>query len=409
MENSAASETAVRELASGPVESAAGAASSPVPSPPSGSFLFGTAVRLVVAWVSVALFQVFGGTLVGSLSASVFTAFVFAWLLAVIFWAAFGVVHEAEELADLLGEPYGTLILTLSIVLIEVALIAAVMLGAKGAPTLGRDTMFAVLMIVLNGVVGVGLLIGGKRHFVQRYNLKGASSYLSVIIPLTVIPLVLPNFTTSSPEGTLSVGQAVSFSAFTLLLYGAFLALQTGRHRAFFQEPRDGRDEVGLARPPGTERRTASSRAVLPHVVLLLANILPIVILSKSLATVLDFGILTLGAPPALGGILIAMVVFTPECIAALRAITANELQRAINLCLGAATSTLGLTVPAVLTIGLLTGQSIVLGLSATNMVLLATTLLLSVLTFTGTRTTMLEGAVHLSVFFVFLVLVFSP
>jgi Ca2+:H+ antiporter len=367
-------------------------------------------LRLACAWASVAVFLLFGGGLLGQLGAPIPSALIFAWLLGVIIWAAFGVVHEAEELAGRLGEPYGTLILTLSIVIIEVALIAAVMLGAKGAPSLGRDTMFAVLMIVLNGVVGLGLFIGGLRHFSQRYNLKGASAYLAVIIPLTVIPLILPNFTTSTPDGTLTSGQAISFSLFTVALYGAFLILQTGRHSAFFQEPEAekpaGAPESGGGPAPA---HAGSGNSTLSHVVLLLANILPIVILAKSLAAVLDFGIVKLGAPAALGGILIAMVVFTPECIAALRAINANQLQRAINLCLGAAASTLGLTVPAVLCIGLITSQPVILGLSATNMVILAMTLLLSTLTFTGTRTTMLEGAVHLSVFFVFLVLVFSP
>jgi Ca2+:H+ antiporter len=372
-------------------------------------------IRLVCAWATVIAFQFFGGSFLGQLGAPLLSALIFVWLLGVIIWAAFGVVHEAEILATRFGEPYGTLILTLSIVIIEVALISAVMLGAKGAPTLGRDTMFAVLMIVLNGVVGIGLLLGGQRHFAQSYNLKGASSYLAVIIPLTVIPLVLPNFTTSTANGTLTTLQSVSFSVFTVALYGAFLVLQTGRHRTFFQEPT--RDQAPKARTAGEEDgfeeddhgHPDPGGATLTHVALLLANILPIVILAKSLATVLDFGIIKLGAPVALGGILIAMVVFTPECIAALRAITANQLQRAINLCLGAAASTLGLTVPAVLAIGLYTGQEVVLGLSGTNMIILAMTLLLSTLTFTGTRTTMLEGAVHLSVFFVFLVLVFSP
>lgn len=368
-------------------------------------------VRLVGAWASVIAFQLFGDSLVGQLGAPVPAALVFAWLLGIIIWSAFGVVHEAEEIAHRLGEPYGTLILTLSIVIIEVALIGAVMLGAKGSPTLGRDTMFAVLMIVLNGVVGIGLFIGGLRHFSQRYNLKGATAYLAVIIPLTVIPLILPNFTTSTADGTLTTGQAIAFSLFTLALYGAFLILQTGRHSAFFQEPEVEKAAAGAPEGSGAKPavHTSSANSTLSHVVLLLANILPIVILAKSLATVLDFGIGKLGAPPALGGILIAMVVFTPECIAALRAITANQLQRAINLCLGAAASTLGLTVPAVLCIGVITGQPVILGLSATNMVILAMTLLLSTLTFTGTRTTMLEGAVHLAVFFVFLVLVFSP
>jgi len=368
-------------------------------------------LRLAVAWITVAAFLVFGSQILAFLNTSLFAGLIFAWLLAVIMWAAFGVVHEAEELAERLGEPYGTLILTLSIVIIEVALISAVMLGAKGNPTLGRDTMFAVLMIVLNGVVGIGLIAGGRRHFVQRYNLKGATSYLSVIIPLSVITLILPNFTTSTDNGTLTIGQAVSFSLFTAVLYGSFLTLQVGRHSAFYREPdENGGWETPATRRAGGHASEASSKGTIwPTVALLLANILPIVILAKSLATVLDFGIARLGAPPALGGILIAMVVFTPECITALRAITANELQRAINLCLGAAASTLGLTVPAVLMIGVMTGQSVVLGLSPTNMVLLAMTLVLSTLTFTGTRTTMLEGAVHLGVFFVFLVLVFSP
>ena len=366
--------------------------------------------RLAVAWASVAAFLVFGGTILSHLGAALPSLLIFAWLLGVIMWAAFGVVHEAEVLAHRLGEPYGTLILTLSIVVIEVALISAVMLGAKGAPTLGRDTMFAVLMIVLNGVVGLGLLIGGQKHFIQRYNLKGASSYLAVIIPLTVIPLILPNFTDSTSDGTLTTVQAVAFSLFTILLYGCFLVLQTGRHSEFYQEPKDDSDARGeAADEPHPESGPVPQGSILPHVGLLLANILPIVILAKSLAGVLDFGILKLGAPPALGGILIAMVVFTPECITALRAITANQLQRAINLCLGAAASTLGLTVPAVLAIGMMTGQNVILGLSPTNMVLLAMTLVLSTLTFTGTRTTMLEGAVHLGVFFVFFVLVFSP
>jgi len=380
-----------------------------------------TILRLACAWATVAAFLLFGDALLGRLGEPLVAALVFAWLLGVIIWAAFGVVQEAEVLAGRLGEPFGTLILTLSIVVIEVALISAVMLGAKGAPTLGRDTMFAVLMIVLNGVVGIGLLVGGLRHFAQSYNMKGASSYLAVIIPLTVIPLVLPNFTTSTGQGTLTTLQSVSFSVFTIALYGVFLVLQTGRHRSFFVEPTGDqappvRSAAHGAAPDPAEIEIAEDDghedpggATLTHVGLLLASILPIVILAKSLAVVLDFGIIQLGAPVALGGILIAMVVFTPECIAALRAISANHLQRAVNLCLGAAASTLGLTVPAVLAIGLFTGQEVVLGLSGANMVILAMTLLLSTLTFTGTRTTMLEGAVHLSVFFVFLVLVFSP
>ncbi|TXM65117.1 calcium:proton antiporter [Methylobacterium sp. WL120] len=366
----------------------------------------GTA-RLAVAWATVGAFAWFGKAWLGDLASPIFALALFAWLLVAIFWCAFGVVQEAEELADILGEPLGTLVLTLSIVVIEVALVSAVMLGAKDAPTLGRDTMFAVLMIVLNGVVGLGLLVGGLRHHQQSYNLQGASAFLSVIIPLSTLALIIPNFTTSTRDGTLTTLQAVTFSGFTLALYAVFLLIQTGRHSDFFQDGSGAEGSRSVAEP---ERRTkAPAGSIVRHTVLLVANILPIVLLSKSLATILDHGIAALGAPSALSGVLIAAIVFTPEAISALKAVARNELQRAINLCLGAATSTIGLTVPAVLAVGLLTGQTVVLGLKPTEMTLLAVTLILSTLTFSGLRTTVLEGAVHLIVFFVYLVLIFSP
>jgi Ca2+:H+ antiporter len=362
-------------------------------------------MRLAFAWATVAAMQ-FGDPmrLVGA--HPLLTGAIFAWLLGTILWAAFGVVHEAEEVAERLGEPLGTLVLTLSIVVIEVALIGAVMLGASHVPTLGRDTMFAVLMIVLNGVVGLCLLVGGMRFHQQSYNLQGAGAYLAVIIPLSVIALVLPNFTTSSAVGTLSLLQAVFFSAFTIALYGGFLWLQAGRHRGFFVAiAGKAGEEIGTPLPHHVRAPGSTAR----RVAVLVANILPIILLSKDLAKLLDHGIAVLGAPAALGGILIALIVFTPEGISALKAVAANQLTRAINLCLGAATSTLGLTVPAVLFIGLATGQPVILGVSPANMVLLAVTLVLNTLTFSGMRTTMLEGAVHMSLFLVFLVLVFSP
>lgn len=358
-------------------------------------------VRLGAAWTTVGAFALFGKGWLADLSQPLVAAVLFAWLLGTIVWSAFGVVHEAEELAHRLGEPFGTLVLTLSIVVIEVALISAVMLSAKDAPTLGRDTMFAVLMIVLNGVVGLGLLVGGWRHNQQRYNLQGASAFLSVIIPLTTIALIIPNFTSSTSDGSLTTLQAVAFSAFTLALYGVFLLIQTGRHSDFFVDTDEGTVPKEVHRPEGG----STAR----HTLLLLANVLPIVVLAKSLAAILDHGIAALGAPSALGGVLIAAIVFTPEGISALKAVARNELQRAINLCLGAATSTVGLTVPAVLTIGLLTNQTVQLGLKPTEMTLLAVTLILSAQTFSGLRTTVLEGAVHLVLFFVYLVLIFSP
>ncbi len=364
--------------------------------------------RPAIAWLTVSLFLIFGSDWMAHLSRHEIGLSLFAWLFFVIVWVAFGVVHEAEELAGLLGEPVGTLVLTLSIVIIEVVLISAVMLGAGDTATLARDTMFAVLMIVLNGVVGLGLLIGGMRHHEQAYNLHGASAYLAVIVPLATIALVLPNFTASTTDGTLTAVQAVAFSILTMALYGMFLWLQTGRHKGYFVAPKSDTDTNEPAEPPPPPRKPRKGE-MLFHFTLLLINILPIVILSKSLAKVLDYGIEATGAPQSLGGIIIAMLVFTPEGLSALIAIKRDQLTRAINLCLGGAASTVGLTVPAVLAIGLFTGKPVVLGVAPASMVLLVSTLVLSTLTFSGWRTTMLEGAVHLSLFAVFLVLVFSP
>lgn len=363
--------------------------------------------RLVIAWGTVLAFLFLLGPWLENLHSPWTLTFLFAWFFGVILWSAFGVVHEAEELARILGEPHGTLILTLSIVIIEVALVAAVMLGAKEAPTLGRDTMFAVLMIVLNGVVGLGLFIGGFLHREQAYNLQGAASYLSVLIPLSSIALILPNFTTSSIQGTLTPLQAGAFSIFTVALYGVFLITQTGRHRAYYVHMNETVAVVELK--PSTPEEPVDRSKLGLHIVLLLANIFPIVLLSKGLAKILDYGISSLSLPTALGGVVIAAIVFAPEGISALRAVARNDLQRAINLCLGAATSTVGLTVPVVLAIGIFKEQTVILGLGATEMTLLMITLVLSTLTFSNRRTTLLEGAVHMVLFLVYVVLVFNP
>jgi Ca2+:H+ antiporter len=362
------------------------------------------AARLLIAWGTVVAFFVYGDPWLSDLGSVIRSAALFLWLIAVIAWCAFGVVERADHLAELLGEPLGTLILTLSIVTIEVALIAAVMLTADAAPTLGRDTMFALLMIILNGVVGLALLLGGLRHHEQDYNLQGAAAYLALIVPLSVIALVLPDFTQSTPDQTLSKVQAFFLALFTVLLYGVFLAVQTVRHRSFFVEPRRAGASTDTIAP-----KAPSLAQVASDTLLLVLTMLPIVLLAKQLAKLIDFGIAVLGAPAALGGVLIALIVFTPEGMSALRAALDNQLQRAVNLCLGAALSTIGLTVPAVLGIGLITGQQVILGLDLADVTLLALTLVLSTITFSGSRTTVLEGAVHLVVFFVYVVLIFSP
>lgn len=329
----------------------------------------------------------------------------FLWVFGVMLWCAFGVVRHADGLAELLGEPYGTLILTLAVILIEVSLIAAIMLTGDANPTLARDTMLAVIMIVMNFMVGAALLIGGLKHGAQTYNLEGARTFLAVLIPLATMSLVLPDFTKSTADPTLTPLQASLFATMTVALYATFLAVQTRRHRSFFLQPAEEGQAVEVEaghghRPP---------RNVGYHSLLLVLTMLPIVLLSKKLALLVDFGIVTLGAPAALGGVLVAILVLSPEGLAAFAAARANRMQRSVNICLGSALATISLTVPAVLGIGLVTGQKVVLGLDEPELVMLVLTLVLSMLTFGGVRTNMLQGAVHLVIFAVYVVLIFNP
>lgn len=359
----------------------------------------------IVGAVTTAILMTVGTVWFEALGQSLMTPVLFVWVFGVMIWCSFGVVRHAESLAELLGEPYGTLILTLSVITIEVALIAAIMLTGDANPALARDTMLAVVMIVLNGIVGTALLIGGLRHKEQTFNLQGARTFLAVLIPLATMSLVLPRFTKSTVDPTLTTLQAVMFATITIALYATFLAVQTSRHREFFLQPSDvGSDADQHPEPPHH-----AVHSVGYHTAFLILTMLPIVLLSKKLALLVDFGIGTLAAPAALGGILVAVLVLSPEGMAAIHAALANQIQRAVNICLGSALATIGLTVPAVLIIGLFTGQTVVLGLEEAEIVLLLLTLLLSALTFGGIRTNMLQGAVHLVIFAVYIVLIFSP
>ena len=356
---------------------------------------------------TLADFQFHGDAWLVGLADPLTAAAVFIWIFPVMLWASFGVVRHADALAEILGEPYGTLILTLAVIGIEVSLIAAIMLTGDANPTLARDTMLAVLMIVLNGLVGGALLIGGLFHREQDYNLRGARAFITVLVPLAVFALILPDFTVSTADPTFSPGQAFSFALLTILLYSVFLCIQTGRHRGFFLEENQTDGDPAEGAEHG--ERHGPVRSLPYHAIFLVLTLLPIVLLSKRMATLVDFGIFEVGAPVALGGVVIALLVLTPEGIAALKAAKANHLQRSVNLLLGSALSTIGLTVPAVLAISLMTGQTVVLGLDAVSMILLLLTLLLSSFTFGGVRTNLLQGAVHLVVFLAYLVLVFNP
>jgi len=353
--------------------------------------------------VTTVLFWTFGPSWLADLSSAAWTGGLSAWLFAVILVASFGVVRHADALAELAGEPLGTLVLTLSVISIEVMMVSAVMLTGADNPTLARDTMYAVVMLVLNGLVGLCLLLGGLRHREQAYNLRGANAFLAVIVPLAVLCLVLPRFTRASEGPTFSLGQEVFLIAICLGLYGVFLAVQTVRHQGDFVAVEEHAED-GAA-------HTAGGHAVLPgavHGALLLAYLLPVVLLSKKLAIPMDHAIHRLGAPSALAGMLVALLVLSPEGMSAVRAARANRLQRAVNIGLGSAAATIGLTVPAVLAVSLYTGEPLALGLDAVEAVMLGLTLLVSMVTFSSGRTNVLQGAVHLVLFGAYVMLIFD-
>ncbi len=322
------------------------------------------------------------------------------WLLAVILWAAFSVLRHADVIAHELGEPLGTLVLTLSVMCIEVSIITAVMFSGDPNPAFARDTMFAVIMIVLNGLIGLALLLGGIRHHEQTYNLQGAQSYLGVLLPLAGFVLILPNFTLSTPEGTFSTTQLIFVGLIAFLIYGVFLAIQTVRHREFFTEPSTPTDDH-----PSVDAKKPN---VVLHVILLLAYLVPIVLLAKKLGYTMDYAISTLGAPQALGGVIVATMVLAPEGLSALFAALNNRLQRSVNLLLGSAVASIGLTIPAVVLITILTGNPLTLGLNHADSILLLITLASALITFVSGKTNILQGAIHLVLFLAYLILIFD-
>jgi Ca2+:H+ antiporter len=357
-------------------------------------------VFLAVSLVTCAIFLSGGPFLLTAFEQPVKLAVIFFWLFGVILASSLAVVRHAEHLAGLLGEPYGTLILTLSVTAIEVMSISAIMLHGANNPTLVRDTLLSVIMIILNGMVGLSLLCGALKHREQHYNLQGANAYLGVIIPLAVMGLVLPNFTTTVAGPMLSTGQERFLSLMSVALYGAFLALQTGRHRGYFMGP----DETEAHARPGA----AGSRSILFHAMMLAAYMLPVVYLAEQLAHPADYLIEELQVPAALGGIMIAVLVATPEALGAVRAALHNQMQRSINIFLGSVLSTIGLTVPAMLAMSHWTGRHIVLGAEHADLVMLVLTLVVSVVTFASGRTNILQGLVHLLLFFAYVLLIFQ-
>jgi Ca2+:H+ antiporter len=358
---------------------------------------------VVIALGVAATFLATGNRLVEDLSYPFPSLLIFVGLFTIVLWSAISVVRHAECLAIKCGEPYGTLILTLSAISIEVVMISAAMLHGENNPTLARDMMFAVIMIALNGLVGLSLLLGGLRHHEQQYNLQGTNSYLNATMTLAVLGLVLPNFTTSVSGPEFSASQKIFLAISSVGLYAIFLLIQTMRHSKYFVESK----EAVMAPDHSHEQLQIRSSAF--HVTMLILYLIAVVSLAEKFAIPLDNSIERLGMPQALGGAIIAALVLAPEALSAIHATLGNQMQRSVNILLGSVLASIGLTIPAVLTIGLVTHRSVTLGVQGGNLPLLLLTLAVSVVTFASGKTNILQGCIHLLLFTAFLLLIFCP
>ncbi len=320
--------------------------------------------------------------------------------------AIFSAVHHAEVVAARVGEPYGSVILAVAVTIIEVGLILAIMLGSPdGGLTIARDTVYSAVMIVLGGMIGVCLVLGGGRHFEQVVRVRGTTAALAVLGVLATTSLILPNYTVATQGPTYSLAQLVLVAVISLILYGSFLFVQTVRHRDYFLalDGADATDEAGLV------ALVPSNAVTMASLVLLCVALTAVVVLAKAMSAPLALAIAWAGFPYSFTGVVIAALVLLPEGIAAVRAALANRLQTSINLALGSALASIGLTIPAVAVVTILHNQQLQLGVSPAKTALLALALFISALTLSTGRTTVLHGMVHLSVFAMFLLLAAVP
>jgi Ca2+:H+ antiporter len=317
--------------------------------------------------------------------------------------AVIAAVHHAEVVAHRVGEPFGTLVLAVAITVIEVALIVSMMLaGGEGKAELPRDTIFSAVMIICTGVVGICLLVGGLHHHEQSFQLDGANSALAALVAMAGLSLVLPSFTTSSAGGTYTVSQLAFVAISSLALWAVFVFVQTVRHRDYFLPPTNADDEDIHAKPPSNAQAWGSFG-------LLLVALVSVVGLAKQLSPTIEAAVAAAGAPKAVIGIAIALLVLLPETWAAVRAARADRLQTSMNLALGSALASIGLTIPVVVVAAVLLDLPLVLGLAAKDLVLLLLTFIVGAITLGTGRTNLMQGAVHLVLFAAFLFLSLVP
>jgi Ca2+:H+ antiporter len=325
-------------------------------------------------------------------------------LAAALILTVLAAVHHAELIAHRVGEPFGTFLLAVAVTIIELGLIVTLMsAGGEDAATLARDTVFAAVMIILNGLVGICILIGAIRHREQTFQQTGVSASLATLCALTILTLVLPNFTVSEPGPVYAPSQLAFVAVVSFLLYITFVSVQTVRHRDYFLPPRPLAADVEVHAEPPSNRQTLNSAA------LLVACLGAVVLLAKTLAPPIEASVAALGAPRTVVGVIIAALVLLPESVAAVRAALADRLQTSLNLGLGSALATIGLTIPAVAALSLTVGLPIALGLDSKSTVLLFLTLLVASTSLATGRTTILQGAVHLVIFGVYLFTTIVP
>ncbi|CAK9885241.1 MAG: Sodium-potassium/proton antiporter ChaA [Candidatus Erwinia impunctatus] len=311
--------------------------------------------------------------------------------LVAILSSAFSVVRHADVLAHRLGEPYGSLILSLSVVILEVSLISALMATGDAAPALMRDTLYSIIMIVTCGLVGAALLMGGRKFATQYVNLVGVKQYLIAIFPLAILVLIFPN---SLPGSNFSVSQALLISAISAAMYGVFLLIQTKTHQSLFvyEHEDDGDDDDPHHGKP-------SAHSSLWHTVWLIIHLVAVISVTKMNANTLESLLTELNAPAQFTGFLVALLILSPEGLGAIKAVMANQVQRAMNLFFGSVLATISLTVPAVTIIATLTGQQLIFGLESPQMVMMVAALILCQVSFSTGRTNVLNGAAHLALF----------
>ncbi len=322
------------------------------------------------------------------------------FLVACILASSMRAMMHAESLAEHFGEPIGTIILTISAITIEVAAVCALMLGADGEPTVARDAMFAVLMIILNLLIGVVILIGAWRRTEAKFNLQSAGNYLSMIVALATITLILPRFTRSAPGGWMSNPMEWFVAVTGLLIYIAFLWAQSSRHREFF-EYREGESDRAAV-----HHHAPAERGVLRPVVLLIFALVAVVLLAEGLAPTIHRVLERATLPAPIGGVFIALLVLAPEALAAISAARRHDMQRSINVLLGSALATIGLTFPAIMVVRRISGRNPEFGLEAPYLVLLVATLFLASFNLTRGRVNIVHGFIHVLLFLTWIVVI---